>query len=264
VPAAADGSLDMAALQEALHGARLLCINAASNVLGTTLDVAALCGTARASGAICLVDVAQAAGHVPVDLAGADLVAFPGHKGMLGPPGIGGLWVRPGLDVDPIITGGTGGDSARREMPEPLPDRLEAGTLNGAGIAGLLAGVDHVLQEGVAALHQRLSRLKLLLHAGLADVPGIRVLSPPAPAGVPIVSIASDAVDAAGFAARLDREHGVLVRAGLHCAPEAHRVLGTLDAGAVRFSLGWSSTAADVERAVAAVAAIAATPRVTA
>jgi cysteine desulfurase / selenocysteine lyase len=264
VPVAADGSLDMAALHGALRGARLFCINAASNVLGTALDVGALCELARGAGALSLVDVAQAAGHMPLHAAGADMIAFTGHKGMLGPPGIGGLWVRPGVDIDPIMTGGTGGDSSLREMPAALPDRLEAGTLNGAGIAGLLAGIDHVLQEGVAALHQRLSGLKLQLHDALGGIAGIRVLSPPAPSGVPIVSVTCDTIDTASFAARLDREHGVLVRAGLHCAPEAHRVLGTLGTGTVRFSLGWCSTAAEVEHAVAAVAAIAATPRVSA
>jgi cysteine desulfurase / selenocysteine lyase len=229
-------------------------------VLGTALDVAPLCDLAHRAGALCLVDVAQAAGHRPLDAGDADMLAFTGHKGMLGPPGIGGLWVRPGLHVEPLVTGGTGGDSSRREMPDALPDRLEAGTLNGAGIAGLLAGVEHVLQEGVPALHQRLARLKLQLHARLAAIPGIRVLSPPAADGVPIVTIAGDTLDTATFASRLDREHGVLVRAGLHCAPEAHRILGTLDSGGVRFSLGWSSSAADVEHAVAAVAALAAGP----
>jgi cysteine desulfurase / selenocysteine lyase len=262
VPGAADGSLDMTALEGALHGARLLAINAASNVLGTTLDVRALAQLARDAGALSLVDVAQLAGHVPfaADASGVDLLAFTGHKGMLGPQGIGGLWVREGVEIEPLFAGGTGGDSLQRAMPAALPDRLEAGTLNAPGIAGLLAGVEAVLDMDVSALHARLGRLKALLHDGLADVRGVRVVSPRAPHGVPIVTIVSDAVPAAALAARLDGEHGVLTRAGLHCAPEVHRLLGTEAGGAVRFSLGWSSTDDDVLRAVAAVVAVVGTP----
>jgi selenocysteine lyase/cysteine desulfurase len=256
VPGRTDGSLDTDALYRALDGARLLAINAASNVLGTRLDVPGLCSLAHQAGALALVDMAQAAGHLAVDLAGADLVAITGHKGLLGPPGIGALWVRPGLDIEPLITGGTGGDSLLADMPAALPDRLEAGTLNGAGIAGLLAGASHVAGEGIPALHARLAQLKLQLHAGLSAVRGVRVLSPPAPEGVAIVTIVSDVVDPATLAGRLDREHGVLVRAGLHCAPGVHRLIGTADTGAARFSLGWSTTAAEVDRAVRAVHAI--------
>jgi cysteine desulfurase / selenocysteine lyase len=259
VAADASGTLDRMSLERALDGARLFCINAASNVLGTVQDVAGLATLARSTGALSLVDLAQAGGHVPFDAraAGVDLVAFAGHKGLLGPQGIGGLWVRDGVDVDPVFAGGTGGDSLERAMPDALPDRLEPGTMNGPGMAGLAAGIDHVMAEAVPALHARLAALKQRLHASLTDVSGIRVLTPVAPDGVPIVTITSDDVDPATFAARLDREHGVLTRAGLHCAPEVHRLLGTDRSGAVRFSLGWASTEADVDHAVHAVAAIA-------
>jgi cysteine desulfurase / selenocysteine lyase len=262
VPGAADGFLDDDALDRALDGARVLVINAASNVLGTVLDVTRLAARARAAGALSIVDLAQLAGHGAFDAAaaGVDVVAFTGHKGLLGPQGIGGLWVRTGLELEPLLTGGTGGDSLLRTMPDPMPDHLEAGSVNGPGIAGLLAGVDAVLDEDVAGLHARLARLKLLLHDGLAAIEGVRVLSPPAPEGVPIVTVVSDVVEPAIMAARLDREHGVLTRAGLHCAPEVHRMLGTAQTGAVRFSLGWASTADDVRRSIAAAAAVVATP----
>jgi cysteine desulfurase / selenocysteine lyase len=262
VPGAADGFLDDDALHRALDGARVLVINAASNVLGTVLDVTRLAARARAAGALSIVDLAQLAGHGAFDAAaaGVDVVAFTGHKGLLGPQGIGGLWVRTGLELEPLLTGGTGGDSLLRTMPDPMPDHLEAGSVNGPGIAGLLAGVDAVLDEDVAGLHARLARLKLLLHDGLAAIEGVRVLSPPAPEGVPIVTVVSDVVEPAIMAARLDREHGVLTRAGLHCAPEVHRMLGTAQTGAVRFSLGWASTADDVRRSIAAAAAVVATP----
>jgi cysteine desulfurase/selenocysteine lyase len=250
------GGLDERALLEALDGARLLSINAASNVLGTTLDVTALVAAAHEAGALALVDTAQVAGHLPFDVAAtdADLVAFTGHKGLLGPQGIGGLWVRPGLDIAPLLTGGTGGDSLARAMPTPFPDHLEAGTQNAPGIAGLAAGVGWLLEHGVDVLHARTAALKRQLHDGLSALPHVRVHSPAAPSGVPIVTITSAAMDPATLASRLDREHGVLTRPGLHCAPEAHRVLGTERAGAVRLSLGWCSTESDVERALDAVA----------
>ncbi|MGH7464360.1 MAG: aminotransferase class V-fold PLP-dependent enzyme, partial [Longimicrobiales bacterium] len=253
-----NGAVDEDSLRRALQGARLLTINAASNVLGTRLDVARLAALAREAGAMTLVDVAQLAGHAPFDAAaaGVDMVAFTGHKAMLGPQGIGGLWVRAGVDVEPLITGGTGGDSMQRDMPAAYPDHLEAGTSNGPAIAGLAAGIGVVLDEGVQAIHARTALLKTALRDGLSSIEGVHVRSPHAPDGVPIVTITADAMDAGSLAARLDREHGVLTRAGLHCAPEAHRLLGTNRTGAVRFSLGWSSTGQDVERALTGVRAV--------
>jgi selenocysteine lyase/cysteine desulfurase len=147
-------------------------------------------------------------------------------------------------------------------MPAAYPDHLEAGTLNGPGIAGMLAGIEWLGRHGVARLRAEASVLKARLREGLSAIAGIRVLSPPAPDGVPIVTITAADVDAATLAARLDRDHGLLTRAGLHCAPEAHRILGTLETGAVRFSTGWATTAADVDRALHAVAAVAGTGRI--
>jgi cysteine desulfurase family protein len=258
IPVDVNGSIDETALERALDGARLITINAASNVLGTRLDVPRIAGNARAAGVLSIVDVAQVAGHAPFDAhaAGADMIAFTGHKGMLGPQGIGGLWVRSGVVVEPLITGGTGGDSMQRDMPEAYPDHLEAGTSNGPAIAGLAAGIDAVLEEGVAAAHARTSALKKTLWEGLSAIDGVHVRSPLALDGVSIVTITAAALDPAALAARLDREHGVLTRSGLHCAPEAHRLLGTEGTGALRFSLGWSSTRRDVERAVDAVHAV--------
>jgi cysteine desulfurase family protein len=258
IPVDVNGCVDDRALERALDGARLITINAASNVLGTRIDVPRIAGIARAAGVLSIVDVAQIAGHVPFDAktAGADMIAFTGHKGMLGPQGIGGLWVRAGVAVEPLITGGTGGDSMQRDMPEAYPDHLEAGTSNGPAIAGLAAGIDAVLEEGVASAHARTSALKKTLWEGLSAIDGVHVRSPLALDGVSIVTITADALDPAALAARLDREHGVLTRSGLHCAPEAHRLLGTEGTGALRFSLGWSSTEQDVERAVDAVHAV--------
>ena len=255
---APDGSIDLEEARRALEGARLLVINAISNVFGTPLPVAELTRLAHAGGALVLVDAAQSAGHTHVDVAAddVDMVALTGHKGLLGPQGTGALWVKESVDIDPMLRGGTGGDSLLREMPAAYPDHLEAGTANAPGIAGLLAGIEWIKARGVAALHQHSADLKARLREGFAAIPGVRVLSPPGADGVAIVTITADDVDVPTLASRLDREHGILTRPGLHCAPEAHRILGTDKTGAVRFSLGWSTTAEEVDRAIAAVAQV--------
>ena len=258
VGGSADGSIEFDALEAALAGARLLAVPHATNVLGTALPVAELARRAHAAGALVLVDAAQSAGHLPIDVEamGIDLFAFTGHKGLLGPQGTGGLYVRPGVEIDPVWAGGTGGDSMPLEMPDAMPDRLEAGTLNGPGIAGLLAGVEWLEERGVEAVHAHETALKLRLRERLAAIEGVRVVSPAAPEGVGIVTLAADAISAAELAARLDREHGVMTRAGLHCAPEQHQLCGTAEAGAVRFSVGWATTEAEVDAAADAVASI--------
>lgn len=256
------GTVDFAEAEAALRGAgtpaRLLVLTHASNVLGTVLPVRELSALAHEHGTLVLLDAAQAAGHLPVDVQqlGVDLVALSGHKGLLGPQGTGALWVRPGIDLAPTVWGGTGSTSHEVMMPALLPDRLEAGTQNAPGLAGLLAGVQWLLDRGVAEQHQREAVLKQRLGHALGAVPEVTVHSPPAPEGVGIVTMTARSVPAAELALRLDREHDVFVRAGLHCAPETHALLGTEHSGAVRFSVGWATTAREVDAAVRAVAAV--------
>lgn len=258
VPGAPDGGLDVESTARLLHGARLLVVNSASNVLGQRLPMEELASLGREAGALVLLDVAQAAGHIPLDCGalGADLVAFTGHKGLLGPQGTGGLWVREGLEVEPLLTGGTGGDSTRRTMAEAMPDRLEAGSVNAPGLAGLAAGLAYILERGVEELHRHEARLKARLRAGLAGMAGVTVHSPEAPDGVGIVTLTARSLDPAALAHRLDVEWGVEARAGLHCAPECHRLLGTVETGALRLSLGWASSDGDVDRALEAIEAL--------
>lgn len=259
-----DGAFDLDEVERVVEGAKLLVVNAASNVLGTRAPVPELARRAHAAGALVLVDAAQSAGHLDVSHAreGADLVALTGHKGLLGPQGTGGLWVRESLDVEPLLTGGAGGDSSVRDMPSSMPDRLEAGTLNAPGLAGLEAAAMHVLEEGIGRIHARETALKRRLREGLGSIDGVRVVSPAAEDGVAIVTFVSARVEPARMAHRLDADFGVMARAGLHCSPEAHRLAGTLETGAVRFSLGWASTEEDVAQALVAVDAIAGHPAV--
>lgn len=257
-----EGEVDYEEVGRLLEGARLLVVNCASNVLGCRLPVEDLASMARAAGTTVLLDAAQGAGHMPLDCEawGVDMVAFTGHKGLLGPQGTGGLWVGAGLEVRPLLTGGTGGDSTRREMPEPMPDRLEAGTVNAPGLAGLAEGIRFLEARGVDAIHAHEASLKARLRDGLARIPGVTVLSPAAPDGVGIVTFVARDVDPSTLVRRLDAEWGVEGRAGLHCAPDAHRILGTTGQGAVRLSLGWASTEADVDRALEGVEAVTGAP----
>lgn len=264
IPGASDGSLDLDAAARLLEGAKLLVVNAASNVLGTLLPLEALAQLARARGVLVLVDGAQSAGCIPQDPAalGVDLFAFTGHKSLLGPQGTGGLWVRDSLVVGPLLTGGTGGDSTLREMPDPYPDHLEAGTPNAPGIAGLLAGCMFVREAGVEAMHARKAALKARLHDGVSALPGIKVHSPPAPEGAPLVTVSVQGMSPAEAARRLESEWQVMARAGLHCAPEVHRMLGTEAEGALRLSLGWCSTEVEVDRALAGLDALSRNPMI--
>jgi cysteine desulfurase / selenocysteine lyase len=257
-----DGGIDLDEARALLAGAgrpaRLLVLPHASNVLGSVLPIRELADLAHEAGALVLLDAAQTAGHYPVNVRDlrVDLLAFAGHKGLLGPQGTGGLWVREGVDVTAVVAGGTGADSDSLEMPESYPDHLEAGTQNAPGIAGLLAGVRWVRDRGVDALARREQQLKRELLRRLEAVPGVRIHTPLVGESVGIVLITHERLGAAELAGRLEREHGILTRAGLHCAPEAHQVLGTLETGAVRMSLGWASSIADVELAAAAMVAI--------
>jgi cysteine desulfurase / selenocysteine lyase len=257
----ADGGVDLDEVAALLRGggrpARLLVVPHVSNVTGAVLPVARMAEMAHEVGALVLVDAAQSAGHLPVavDALGADLLAFTGHKGLLGPQGIGGLWVREGVEVEPLLHGGTGTDSASASMPASLPDLLEAGSQNAPGIAGLLAGVEWLAERGVEAVHAREARLAGRLRERLAAIPGLEIHSPPAPGGAPLVLVTGP-LPAAELARRLDRDFGVQARAGLHCAPGAHEALGTAGEGGLRLSIGWCTTEDDIGRAADALAEI--------
>ncbi len=243
-------------------GTRLVVINHASNVCGTILPVAEAAAIAHRAGALLLVDAAQTAGVLPIDVQamGIDLLAFTGHKGLQGPPGTGGLALGAGVaagQIEPFMRGGTGSRSESEELPEDLPDKFEAGTPNGAGIAGLGAGVRWVLDRGVDALRAHEVALAQALIAGLEELPGV-TLHGPADAERCTATIsftaASRRVSAIGW--RLDEVYGVLSRVGLHCAPASHRTLGTFPEGTVRFAPGVFTTLDEIHEAVRAVAEV--------
>jgi cysteine desulfurase / selenocysteine lyase len=258
-----DGGVDLHELEVLLRGdgrpARLLVVPHASNVTGFVLPVREMAELARETGTLVLLDAAQTAGHHPVHVEdlGVDLLAFTGHKGLLGPQGVGGLWVREGVWVEPLLFGGTGGDSGPPTMPDGYPDHLEAGTQNAPGLAGLAAGLEWLLEAGIASLQRREQDLARNLSIGLAGVPGLRVISAPPSDSVGIVTVVMAGLAPEDLARQLEREHGVQGRAGLHCAPEIHQVLGTFESGAFRLSIGWATTEDEIDRTIAAFRAIA-------
>jgi cysteine desulfurase/selenocysteine lyase len=261
VDADATGLVDPDAVERAVAAAptRAVVCQHASNVTGTVQPIGDIADIAHAAGALLLVDGAQGAGHLEVDLGalGADAYACSGHKALLGPQGIGLLYLRPGLEAEPLLEGGTGGSSSGDQVqPSERPDRYESGTPNTPGIAGLGAAVRLLLERG-AEFRATEARLARRLRAGLLDTPHVTLLGPaPGDESVPVVSIVSETSAPDRIAFELDRRHGIAVRSGLHCAPWAHRSIGTGETGAVRFGIGWATTEADVDAALAALRAV--------
>jgi len=233
---------------------RLAVVNHASNVTGVIAPIREI--KAALDGVPLLVDAAQTAGVLslaPV-LDSADILAFTGHKSLLGPTGTGGLWVRPGLEVEPLVRGGTGSRSEREEQPGFMPDALEAGTPNTHGLAGLAAGVRWILETGLDRIRAHELDLTRRFLDGLAGMDGPTWYGPEsADFRVAVVSINLAGWSPSDLALALDREFGIMTRAGLHCAPRAHRGIGTFPTGTVRFSFGWFNTAGEVDRVLAAV-----------
>lgn len=250
-----DGLLSPDILRRAVTtrtGLVILCH--ASNVTGIVQPVRTLGAVCREKGVPLLVDAAQTAGvlEVTLDSLNADLIAAPGHKGLMGPHGTGLLILREGVTPEPLILGGTGSASESVRQPDMLPDRYESGTLNLPGIAGLAAGLDFVMDQR-EDIHRYESALNERLRSQLADIPGLRVLGSDRAPRVGITAVAPAGGDSAALADALDAS-GVAVRGGLHCAPAMHSYLGTMRSGAVRFSPGPFNTERDMDDAAALTA----------
>ncbi|MCR4420438.1 MAG: aminotransferase class V-fold PLP-dependent enzyme [Clostridia bacterium] len=260
VPCQKDGTLPLEALEKALGPrTRLVVLTHASNVVGTLLPVAEAGRLTRPRGIVFLVDAAQTAGVYPIDVEAMniDLLAFTGHKGLLGPMGTGGLYVREGVELVPLKEGGTGGQSLLEEQPSTLPERYEAGTMNVPGLAGLKAGVETLVAEGVDRVRKREKELTAYALQELASIPGLVLYGPgEAERQVGIVSFNLEGLEADRVALLLDRVYDIQVRAGLHCAPQAHRTIGTLEQGTVRVGLGYFNREGDVKALVRALRAL--------
>ncbi len=255
-----NGIIDPADIEKALKPAtKLIIINHASNVSGVVQQIDKIGAVAKNRGIPMLVDASQSAGVIDIDVErdGISLLAFTGHKGLYGPTGTGGLYISEGLELNPVLHGGTGSFSETLEQPTVLPDRFETGTLNVLGINALTAGVKFVLETTSAEIHEHeeLMRNEFLERAG--DIDGIRFIGPGLNEfSTGVVSLVVDGEDSNEIGSILFNSFSILVRAGLHCAPKAHEYYGTLKTGTVRLSFGYFTDLDEVDSAAKALEAI--------
>jgi cysteine desulfurase/selenocysteine lyase len=266
------GRVDPVRVREAMRPTtRLVAVCHASNVLGTVQDVAAMAEIAHAHGARIVIDAAQSAGALPIDLEamGIDLCAFTGHKALLGPMGTGGLIVREGVEVAAWREGGTGGDSSSPVQPAEYPHHLEGGTPNALGIAGLAAGIDYLARRGMDAILRHERAMALRLAEALRGLPRVRLLAAPSDAGsgdaasgplvradTGLVAFRIDGYSPQEAAGILDQSFGIAVRAGLHCAPYIHRRWDHFPDGSVRATTGPFTTEDEIDSAAEAIRSI--------
>ena len=259
------GFVDPAAIREACTaGTRLLVMNHCSNVTGSLQAIEEVGPWCRRQGILFMVDAAQSAGIFPIDVEtmAIDLLAVPGHKSLLGPTGTGFLYVRAGLDLQPLLYGGTGNFSQSATQPAEMPERLESGTLNTVGLAGLKSGVEFLATVGLDRVRAHEQALLDQLIAGLAGLDRVTLYGPPGTTrhgGALSFNIKNLDPSMLGF--RLDREYGICCRVGLHCAPEAHVSIGTFPGGTVRLSPGYFNTADEIENTLMAIREIIATEK---
>ncbi|MBQ9065556.1 MAG: aminotransferase class V-fold PLP-dependent enzyme [Blautia sp.] len=239
---------------------RAIVCTHASNLTGNVLDISHIGRIAEKHGLLFIVDASQTAGSLAVNMVNdrISILCFTGHKSMMGPQGTGGLCINGDIDVRPFKVGGTGVQSFLTEQPEEYPTRLEAGTLNGHGIAGLSAAAAFITQTGIQKIHSYEMNLARRFYKRVKDIPGIKVYGDiEAEERCPIVTLNIGDLDSAVVADELSYSYGIAVRAGAHCAPLMHRALGTEAQGAVRFSFGYYNTPEECDAAASAVAEIA-------
>lgn len=232
----------------------------ASNLSGNVTDLAFVSNFAKKHGLLLIVDASQTAGSLPINVVkmGIDILCFTGHKGLFGPQGTGGLYVREGLTLSPLKSGGSGIHSFDRQHPTDMPTALEAGTLNGHGIAGLNAGVDYILSTGVKNIHAKEISLARRFVNGISDISDLKLYGDiDAPLRTPIISLNIDNMSSASVSDILWEDYEICVRAGAHCAPLMHKTFGTEKQGAVRFSFSCFNTEAEIDTAIQAMHEIA-------
>ena len=261
VPADRRGNVEYGDFSRLLRpNTRAVVCTHASNLTGNLLDLRRIGSFARENGLTLIVDASQTAGCVPIDMEEMhiDILCFTGHKGLMGPQGTGGLCLREGVELRPWKVGGSGVQSYRRTQPAEYPTRLEAGTLNGHGIAGLAAALRFLRETGLPRIHEKESQLMRRFYAGVREIPGIRVYGDfDAEERAAIVSLNLGDYASGEVSDALAEEYDIATRPGAHCAPRMHRALGTEEQGAVRFSFSWYNTEDEVDAAVRALRALA-------
>lgn len=263
IPSSPTGEPDIDQLRHRLrqHSFQLAVLNHGSNVTGGIFPLLQVIPLLKDEGITVIVDGAQTAGAIPVDLAtlACDVFCFTGHKSLLGPQGTGGFVLREGLKPRPLIRGGTGSRSEAEYQPEFLPDYYESGTPNTIGLAGLGAALQFINQTTVEKIHRRERELTKKLRQGLSAIPGLRLYGPGLDQDhLPVISFTMDKLTPAEIAFKLDREDEIMVRVGLHCAPLTHKTIGTFPQGTVRLAPGYFNTDREMEIVIKAIGKMAA------
>jgi cysteine desulfurase family protein len=233
----------------------IVCTHA-SNLTGDMIDVAKVAQIARTHGLLFIVDASQTAGCFPINMEamGIDILCFTGHKGLMGPQGTGGMCIRVGVRISPWKVGGTGVQTYSKTQPDQFPTLLEAGTLNGHGIAGLSAAVDYITSVGVEAIREKEAMLARRFYEGVSGIDGVTVYGDyTARQWAPVVALNIRDHDSGAVSDELSEAYGIATRPGAHCAPRMHQALGTVRQGAVRFSFGWFTQIHEIDEAVRAV-----------
>ena len=247
---------DLAEVESAIRPeTRAIVCTHASNLTGDAVDLARVGALAHAHGVLLVVDASQSAGVLPIDMERMhiDVLCFTGHKSLMGPQGTGGLCLRGDPDILPWKVGGTGVQTFSERQPEQLPVRLEAGTLNGHGIAGLDAALDFIAVTGMEAIRAHETALMRRFYEGVRDIPGVTVYGDFTHERTAVVALNIADLDSGEVADALAEDYGIAARSGAHCAPRLHRALGTEGQGAVRFSFGWYNTEEETDAAIRAV-----------
>ena len=260
VPADKLGNVDYADFERLMkpNTRAVVCTNA-SNLTGTVLDIERIAKTAHSHGALVIVDASQTAGCWPIDMKkmGIDVLCFTGHKGLMGPQGTGGICVKEGIEIRPFKVGGSGVQSYSRTHPAEYPTRLEAGTLNGHGIAGLGAAAKFISETGVENIHAKERSLMLRFYEGVKDIEGVTVYGDFTKDKTAIVALNIRDYESGEVSYELSQGYGIATRPGAHCAPRMHKALGTAEVGAVRFSFSFYNTEEEIDEAGRAVAELA-------
>lgn len=260
VPADKFGNVDYADFERLMkpNTRAVVCTNA-SNLTGTVLDIERIAKTAHSHGALVIVDASQTAGCWPIDMKkmGIDVLCFTGHKGLMGPQGTGGICVKEGIEIRPFKVGGSGVQSYSRTHPAEYPTRLEAGTLNGHGIAGLGAAAKFISETGVENIHAKERSLMLRFYEGVKNIEGVTVYGDFTKDKTAIVALNIRDYESGEVSYELSQGYGIATRPGAHCAPRMHKALGTTEVGAVRFSFSFYNTEEEIDEAVRAVAELA-------
>lgn len=257
VPADRSGKLDYDDFERLIRpdtGA-IVCTHV-SNLTGEIVDIGRIGKLAREKGILFIVDASQSAGSIPIDMEkmGIDILCFTGHKGLMGPQGTGGMCVREGVEIHPLKEGGSGVQSYRHRQPEEYPTRLEAGTLNAHGLAGLNAAVEYIRRTGLEKIGEKERSLARRFYEGVADLDSVKVYGDfSTQYRGPVVALNIRDYDSSEVSDALSQDYGIATRPGAHCAPRMHEALGTTGQGAVRFSFSWFNTEEETDTAVRAV-----------